>query len=192
VTSRRAFIMMLGGATAAWPLAVRAQRGVPVVGVLGAAPALIGERRMLAFHRGLTESGYIDGQNVAISYVLAEGQIDRLPALAAELVQRQVSMIVTPNSSSAALAAKAATTTIPIVFSATTDPVRLGLISGLSRPGGNLTGMYYFLSDLGGKRLGFLRELVPRATAVAVLANPLNPITEVGLQNVQWRPATLD
>jgi putative ABC transport system substrate-binding protein len=134
---------------------------------------------MLGFHRGLSENGYIEGQNVAISYIQAEGQTDRLRALATELVQRRVSVIVIPGSGTAALAAKDATTTIPIVFSTTTDPVKLGLISSLSRPGGNLTGMYYFLTDLGGKRLGVLRELMPRATAVAVLANPLNTMTSM-------------
>jgi ABC-type uncharacterized transport system substrate-binding protein len=170
----------------AWSISTRAQQSwTPVVGVLAAAPALTGEKRMLAFHRGLGESGYIDGQNVAILYFRAEGQFDRLPALAAELVQRQVSVIVTPSSSAAALAAKDATTTIPIVFSVPTDHVKLGLISSLSRPGGNLTGMSNFLTDLGGKRLGVLRELVAHAAAVAVLANPLNPNTEVGLQNVR-------
>jgi putative ABC transport system substrate-binding protein len=182
--NRREFITLLGAA--AWPLAARAQQpAMPVIGVLGAAPALIGEKRMLAFRRGLSESGYIEGQNVAILYLRAEGRFDRLPALAAELVQRQVSVVVTPNSNAAALAAKAATTTIPIVFSVTADPVKLGLISSLSRPGGNLTGMNYFLTDLGGKRLGFLRELAPDAMTVAVLANPLNPLTELGVQNVQ-------
>jgi putative ABC transport system substrate-binding protein len=182
---RRQFITLLGGA-AAWPLAAHAQQqAMPVIGVLGAAPALIGEKRMLGFHRGLSENGYIEGQNVAISYIQAEGQTDRLRALAMELVQRRVSVIVIPGSGTAALAAKDATTTIPIVFSTTTDPVKLGLISSLSRPGGNLTGMYYFLTDLGGKRLGVLRELMPRATAVAVLANPLNTVTETGLQNIQ-------
>jgi ABC-type uncharacterized transport system substrate-binding protein len=183
---RREFITLLGGAAAAWPFAARAQQpAMPVIGVLGAAPASIGEKRMLPFHRGLSESGYIDGQNVAVSYLRAEGQYDRLAALTAELVRREVSVIVAPNSAPAALAAKAATNTIPIVFSVATDPVKLGLVSSLARPGGNMTGIYFFLTDLGGKRLGIMRELLPTATTVAVLTNPASPTTGLGVQDVQ-------
>jgi putative ABC transport system substrate-binding protein len=180
---RREFITLLGGA-ATWPLVGRAQQPrMPVIGVLGAAPALVDEKRMLSFHRGLNEAGYIDGQNVAVSYLRAEGAYDRLAALAAEFVRRQVSVIVTPNSGLAARAARAATTTIPIVFSVTTDPVGLGLVSSLARPGGNATGMNYFLADLGGKRLGLLRELVPGATVVAV---PTNPTSGPVVSSMNW------
>jgi len=183
---RRDFITLFGGAAASWPLAAHAQQpAMPVVGILGAAPALIGEKRMLPFHRGLSESGYSGGQNVALSYLRAEGQYDRLPQLAAELVRRQVSVIVAPNSVAGALAAKNATTTIPIVFSVTADPVRVGLVVNIARPDGNVTGAYSFTSELGAKRLGLLHELVPSAASVAVLANRANPITELGLQNVQ-------
>jgi len=182
---RREFISLLGGA-AAWPLAARAQQqAMPVIGVLGATPAQITERRMRAFRQGLSESGYTEGQNVAVSYLRAEGQYDRLPALAAEFVRRQVSVIVAANSNAAVLAAKAATKTIPVVFSVSADPVGLGLVSSLARPGGNVTGMSYFLTDLGGKRLGVLHEIVPGAATVAVLSNPANPTTELGLQEVR-------
>jgi putative ABC transport system substrate-binding protein len=182
---RREFMVGLGGA-AAWPRAARAQQpSMPVIGVLGASPALVSERRMLAFHHGLSENGYVQTQNVAISYLQAEGQYDRLAGLAADLVRRQVNVIVVPGSAAGTLAAKAATTTIPIVFSVTTDPVKLGLVASLARPGGNLTGVNFFLTELGAKRLGLLRELIPRARTVAVLANPTNPVTELGLQDVQ-------
>jgi putative ABC transport system substrate-binding protein len=182
---RREFITLLGGAAAGWPLAARAQQpAMPVIGVLNAAPALIGEKRILAFHRGLSESGYGEGRNVAVSYLGAEGKNDRLAALAAEFVRRQVSVIVVP-SAPATLVAKTATTTIPIVFSAATDPVRLGIVRSLARPSGNLTGVYYFSLDLGAKRLGLLRELVPAAASVAVLTNPASSTTELGLKDVQ-------
>src|SRR5262249_52754222 len=143
------------------------------------------ERRMRAFRQGLSESGYTEGQNVAVSYLRAEGQYDRLPALAAEFVRRQVSVIVAANSNAAVLAAKAATKTIPVVFSVSADPVGLGFVSSLARPGGNVTGMSYFLTDLGGKRLGVLHEIVPGAATVAVLSTPANPTTELGLQEVR-------
>jgi putative tryptophan/tyrosine transport system substrate-binding protein len=183
---RREFITLVGGAAVAWPLAARAQQpAMPVIGVLSAAPAVIGEKRMPAFYRGLSESGYSEGQNVTVSYLDAEGRNDRLAALAAEFVRRQVSVIVTPNSAPAALAAKAATTTIPIVFSVATDPVRLGIVPSLARPGGNLTGEYFFLTNLGAKRLGLLHELVPAATSIAVLTNPASPTTELAVQDVQ-------
>jgi putative ABC transport system substrate-binding protein len=183
---RRNFIALIGGAAAGWPPVARAQQpAMPIIGVLGAAPNLIDEKRMLAFHCGLSESGYIQGQNVAVSYLRAEGRYDRLSALAPEFVRRQVSIIVAPNSAPAALAAKAATNTIPIVFSVATDPVKLGLVSSLARPGGNATGIYFFLTDLGGKRLGILHELLPTAAIVAVLTNPAGPTTQLGVQDVQ-------
>ena len=170
--NRRAFISLLGGA-AAWPVAVRAQPTMPVIGLLGVTSPDTNVDRLRAFHRGLKDSGYVEGENVAIIYRWAENQIDRLPALAADLVCRRVSVIVAHNSSSAPVA-KAATTTIPIVFAVSEDPVRLGLVASLARPGGNLTGINFFSGELGGKRLEFMRELVPAAMRVAVLVNPTN------------------
>jgi len=184
---RREFVTLLGGAAAAaWPLAVRAQQAVmPVIGVLAAAAVLIEQRRILAFRQGLADTGYIEGQNVRIEYLRAEGRYDDLSAMAADLVRRQVSVIVTPNSLAATRAATAATTAIPIVFSVTDDPVRLGLVASLNRPGGNATGVNFFLTQLGAKRLGLLRDLIPGATTVAALVNPTNPITAAGLKDVQ-------
>jgi putative ABC transport system substrate-binding protein len=181
---RREFITLAGAAAATLPLAARAQP-MPVIGILATSPTQISENRMRFFHRGLSESGYIDGRNTTISYLQADGRYDGLPGLAVEFVRRQVSVIVTPNFAPAALAAKAATKTIPIVFSVAVDPVKIGLVASLARPGGNLTGMNYFLADLGGKRLGLLRELVPGAATVAVLSNPTNPFGEPALRDMQ-------
>jgi putative ABC transport system substrate-binding protein len=140
---------------------------------------------MAAYRRGLGESGYVEGQNVVIDYFQADNQYERLPILAADLVRRRVSVIVTPNSESAALAATAATGTIPIVFSVTDDPVRVGLVASLARPGSNATGVNFFSTELGPKRLGLLREILPAVATVAVLVNPTNPTSEIGLQQVQ-------
>jgi putative ABC transport system substrate-binding protein len=183
---RREFITLLGGAAVAWPLAARAQQpAMPVIGFLRSisierSPHLLG-----AFLRGLKETGYFEGQNVAIEYRSAEGQYDRLPALAADLVRREVTVIVATGGSVSAQAAKAATSTIPIVFTGGGDPVRDGLVASLNQPGGNLTGTNLLTIEIGSKRLGLLRELIPNATTIAVLLNPQSPEVGQHLQDVQ-------
>jgi putative ABC transport system substrate-binding protein len=172
---RRKFLAALSGAAVGWSLRARAQQpAMPVIGFLHPASLDTLTDRLRAFHRGLGETGYVEGQNVAVEYRSAEGQFDRLPELAADLVRRRVSVIAAPGSVAAAIAARAATQTIPITFGVPEDPVRVGLVASLARPGGNATGINFLTAEVIAKRLGLLRELVPTATRVAVLLNPSN------------------
>jgi putative ABC transport system substrate-binding protein len=182
---RRTFITGLGS-VAAWPVLARAQQPtIPVVGFLGSEWAEVWAGRLRAFRQGLGEIGYVEGKNLAIEYRWAESQNGRLPSLAADLVRRQVSVITAPGSTPAALAAKASTTTIPIVFAIASDAVGIGLVASLSRPGGNLTGVTTLGVEVGPKRLELMRELVPKATVVALLVNPTNPVAETVFKDLQ-------
>jgi ABC-type uncharacterized transport system substrate-binding protein len=189
---RRAFMALIGGATA-WPLTARAQQPpMPVIGFLRPSSAEPVAHLLVAFRAGLKEAGFVEGQNVTIDYRWAEGQDDRLPEIAADLVRRQVTAIVTPGSTDAAFAAKAATKMIPIVFSTGIDPVKLGLVASINRPGGNITGLYMWAGDLTAKRLGMLHELVPGVPEIAVIVNPAHPIeAESNMREVEIAAGTL-
>ena len=184
---RRQFVSALGCATVALPFIARAQQpALPVVGVVNGGAAEGYTRELAAFRKGLNEAGFVEGQNVTAEYHWLEGQYDRLSVLMADLVRRQVAVIATPGTTVAALAAKAVTATIPIVFGVAGDPVRLGLVASLARPGGNATGINYFFNEVAAKRVRLLHDLVPKATRIAVLVNPTNaPSAESTLRGVQ-------
>jgi putative ABC transport system substrate-binding protein len=184
--ARRKFLATLIGGAAAWPLAARAQQStMPVVGLINLGTPDAMAHYVAAFGNALSEAGYVEGQNVTVEYHWLAGQYDRLPALMADLVRRRVAIIATPGGTPAALAAKAATTTIPIVFGVAENPVKLGLVVNLARPGGNATGVNFFLGEVVAKRLGLLHDLVPKAVRIAVLVNPANaPTAEATLRDI--------
>jgi putative ABC transport system substrate-binding protein len=186
---RRDVIALFGGAAATWlvwPRAARAQQpALPVVGFINGSSPDAAARNTSAFRKGLDETGHVEGQNVTVEYHWLEGHYDRLPALMGDLVRRQVAVIATPGSTPAMLAAKAATTTIPIVFGAGEDPVKLGLVASLARPGGNATGINYFVQEVVNKRLRLLHDLLPNAIRIAVLVNPANSLAESTLRDLQ-------
>ena len=181
---RREFITLLGGAAAAWPLAARAQKSMPVIGFLTALSEAETSYQIIPFRRGLSEGGFVEGQNVAIEYRFADGQYERLTALAADFVRRPVSLIV-GAAPPAALAAKVATTTIPIVFIVGLDPVAAGLVASFNRPGGNATGFSLITGPLGQKRVEFLQEFMPKAAGISMLVNPVSPDAVPEIRDVQ-------
>jgi putative ABC transport system substrate-binding protein len=184
---RREFITLLGGAAAAWPLKARAQeQPMPMIGFLhGEDSSVVAGVTMPAFYQGLNESGFVEGRNVTIEYRWAEGHFDQLPAMAADLVRRRAAVIVTLASIPATLAAKAATTTVPIVFQSAADPVAAGIVAGLNRPGGNVTGVTTLNTEVGPKRFELLHDLLPTATTLALLFNPKSPQAEPRLRDAQ-------
>ena len=183
---RRELLVALGGAAVAWPLTAHAQQtAMPVIGFLNGASPGEWAHLVAAFRRGLNEIGYVEGQNVSIDYRWADGHYDRLPALAADLVRRQVAVIAASGGTASALAAKAATTTTPIVSLGAGDPVSLGLVASLNRPGGNVTGVYQLSAALGAKRLGLAREMVATTATIGVLLNPTNPNADIQLKDLQ-------
>ena len=192
---RREFIAGVGGAAAssAWPLAAPAQQpAIPVVGFINLGSLDPFAPRVTSFRKGLNETGYVEGQNVTVEYHSLEGKYDRVTALMADLVRRHVAVIATPAGTEAALAAKAATATIPIVFGVANDPVKLGLVASLARPGGNATGVNFFTAEVVAKRLGLLHQLVPKAVRIAVLVNPANAMSaEATLRDVQGAARTM-
>ena len=188
---RRELIVTLGSAAATWPLAARAQQpAMPVIGFLSSSAPVDRARHLTAFRQGLREHGYVEGQNVAIEYRWAQDQADRLPDLAADLVRRQVTVIAAHDTLSS-IVAKAATTTIPIIFASGGDPVKLGLVASLNRPGGNVTGVTFVVAELGAKQLGLLHELQPGAARIAVLVDPNFPITEAFVSDVRAAASTI-
>ena len=189
---RREFITFIGGAAAAWPLAARAQQpAMPVIGFLGSSSAQVSVKNLEAFRKGLSERGYVEGRSVAIEFRWSGGREDRMPELAADLVRRQVAVIAAPASTAGALAAKAATSNIPIVFGTGSDPVALGLVASLNRPGGNATGIVSLNVELTAKRLGLLRELAPRATRFVALVNRSAVMTDAIIKEVHASVPTL-
>ena len=188
---RREFITLLGGA-AAWPVAVRAQQpAMPVIGLLGGGSPELTPHLVPAFRKGLSETGYVEGHNVAMEFRWARGQYDQLPELAADLVRRRVVAIATPDSMPAALAAKAATTTIPIVFGTGGDPIQTGLVASLSRPGGNVTGVSAMNVEVVAKRFGLMHEFIPGAARFALLVNPSSPLTETTIKGVHTAASSI-
>ena len=190
---RRELLAALGGAAAAWPLTARAQQAerMPVVGFLHDSWPEPRANLLAAFRQGLSEVGFVDGRNVMIEYRWAQDQLDRLPGLVGDLVRRQVAVIVAVGGPGPALAAKAATDAIPIVFQAAADPVKLGLVGSINRPGANATGVTYFTAELGPKRLGLLRELIPGGADVVVLVNPQSPVADSALKDMQAAAAAV-
>ena len=189
---RRKFLATLGAA-AAWPLSARAQQtAMPVVGLINSRSAQDAARNAAAFRKGLNETGYVEGQNVTVEYHWLEGQFNRLPALVDDLIRRRVAVIATPAFRLGTQAAKAATSTIPIVFAVGDDPVKLGLVASLARPGGNATGVNNFATEVVAKRLGLLHDLLPKAVRIAVLVNPANaPVTEATLRDMPEAASSL-